>query len=85
MTFPFFRNQTENSMSGSIVNSLLSILMVILSTLPQYSLAVVPFRDNDLLTCMVPSPEGGSIPEPRKRLAFQPGEPGTVWRPVKSM
>ena len=46
-----------------------------------------PFSINSLLTCHVPDPAGGflaSMPEPRFRVPLQPGQPGTVWQPVKS-
>ena len=41
-------------------------------------------NDNSLLTCMVPGPDGLSIPEERRRLSIQPGEPQAIWLPMES-
>ena len=40
--------------------------------------------DSDVLTCMVPGPEGQSVPENIRRVSLQPGPSGTVWLPQES-
>lgn len=63
------------------------LLLLTLSTIVPGGVATLQqnvLTDDNVLTCFVPGPDGGSVPEDTRVVSLQPNITGTVWLPMVS-